>query len=402
MPDRPEGQCIVSILKRLLRSLLRILCGVPIVSLLGLGLLFLIFSVTWKGRCVGLSAVLLGGAIFVSVGYWNRQWFKTRRKQAFTVLIPVSLILGLVPMALAPDGSDEDDRVRNCYLGDANRFHRYSPWNVIPEVDQMSVGLHLVPLGDPYVNSAKAQRMRSLVLPIYDLMEESPAFRRLGSVRGSAYRDLLHMNLRTGHYYLLLPETAPDERIPCLVFLHGMGGNIKPYFWMLSKISTRMKCAVVAPTFGMGFWQKDGAADFVIDVTREVRSTLPIDPDGVFLMGYSQGAVGVTQAAVREPGLFRGLIYLSPITEHDLFGSPEFESQKEDLRLLFIHGSNDLRIPREFVEGTAKVLQRTGFDTELRVYDGEDHYLILSQREALLDDLARFMSEKVTDTMGSN
>ena len=369
----------MSIPKQFLLSLFRILCGVPIVSLLGLGLLFVLLSVTWQGRCVGLSAVLLGGLLFCSVGYWDRPWFRTRRRRFFTALIPASAFLVLIPMALAPDGGNEEACVRNCYLGDANKFPRYSPWNVIPEVDQMSVGLHLLPLGDPYVNAAKGRRMRSLVLPTYARMKESPAFHRLGSVRGTACRDLLRMNFRTGHYYLFMPHTTPDERVPCLVFLHGMGGNIKPYFWALSKISTRMNCAVVAPTFGMGFWQKDGAAEFVTDVTREVKETFPVDPNEVFLMGYSQGAVGVTKAAVLEPGLYRGLIYLSPIIEDDLLGSAEFESQKEDLRLLFLHGRNDSRIPCDFVKGTARTLRANWLRRgDARIYDGEDHYLILS------------------------
>ncbi len=205
----------MSLRKRLLLSLLRILCGVPVVSLLGLGLLFLVFSVTWNGRCVGLSAVLLGTTLYCSVGYWNRPWFKARRKRLFTVLSPVTLIMVLVPMALAPDGGNKDSRVRNCFLGGTSKFHCYSPWNVIPE-------------------------------------------------------------------------------------------------------------------------------------------------------------------------------------DH-LFGSPEFVSQKEDLRLLFLHGSDDLRIPCSFVEGTAKILRRTGYDAELKVYDGEDHYLILSQQKAVLDDLARFMACKPTE-----
>jgi len=380
------------LLKRLFISLVRILCGVPIVSLLGLGALFVIFSVTWKGRCVGLSAVFFAGLLFCSVGYWNREWFKKRRKRLCSVLVPISLVI------LAPDGGNKNENARNCYLGGTNRFHRFSPWNVIPEVDQVSLGLNLLPLADPYVDAAKGRRMRSLVLPTYEQMDEYPEFRRLGSVMGLTVRDLLHVGSCDGHYYLFLPETAPDERVPCLIFLHGMGGNIKPCFWMLSRISKRMKCAVVAPTFGMGLWQKEGSAEFVVDVTREVIETLPVDRERIFLMGYSQGAVGVTRAAVREPGLYCGLVFLSPITEDDRFGSPEFASQKDNLRLLFLHGSNDLRIPCSFVEGTAKLLQRTGYDVRFEIFEGEDHYLILSQQKTVLGNLARFMSESVSDT----
>lgn len=385
---------MISFSKRLLLSVVRILCGVPIVSLLGLGALFVVFSVTWKGRCVGLSAALVASLLFLSAGYWNRQWFKKCRKRLFGVLFPLIVALALPAVILAPDGGNKNERVRNRYLGGTNRFHRYSPWNIIPEIDQVSMGLNLLPLGDPYVDFAKGRRIRSLVLPAYQRMDEDPEFRQLGSAMGSTAKDLLHLGSCDGHYYLFLPDTAPDERVPCLIFLHGMGGNIKPCFWMLSRIAMRMKCAVAAPTFGLGLWQNEGSAEFVVDVTREAIKTLPIDAERVFLMGYSQGAVGVTRAAVRQPGLYRGLIYLSPITEDDLLGTPEFASQKENLRLLFLHGSDDLRIPCSFVEGTAKILERTGYHVWIRIFDGEDHYLILSQQEALLDDLAQFMAEE--------
>lgn len=381
--------------KRLLVSLLRIACGIPIVSLLGLGLLFVVFSVTWKGRSVGLSAVLLGGLLFLSAGYWNRQWFRPYRKKLLAACLPAGLILLIVPAALAPDGGDHDARACNCFLGGVNRFHRYSPWNIIPEVDQVSLGLHLVPFGDPYVDSAKARRMRSLTLPTYAHMDQDPDFRRLGSAMGLTVRGLFRLNDHNGHYYLFVPETGPGERVPCLVFLHGMGGNIKAYFWTLSRLTTRMKCIVVAPTFGLGLWQKEDSAEFIVDVTREAIATLPIDPERIYLMGYSQGAIGVTRAVVHAPNLYKGLVYLSPITEDDLFGTTEFVSQKSEQRLLFLHGSNDLRIPCAFVEGTAKSLQRSGFHVEWKIYDGEDHYLILSQSEAILDDLARFMGESI-------
>ena len=143
------------------------------------------------------------------------------------------------------------------------------------------------------------------------------------------------LEFRTGHYYVFLPETSGGERHPCLVFLHGMGGNIKPCLWVLSKLSSRTKCAVIAPTFGLGNWDRPDGADFVVDVAREALATLPLDPERVFLMGYSNGGMGVTRAAVKEPRLFKGLIYLSPVTEDEFFSMPEFLTRKSDRKILF-------------------------------------------------------------------
>lgn len=121
----------MSLFKRILTSLLRILAGVPIVSLLAGGLLLLVLGTTLKGRSVGLSAVVLGGILFCSVGYWNRSWFKRIRRRFYAVLLPIGLLLYLVPMMIAPSGAAGDGCVRNCFLHGHGAFPRYSPWNVI-------------------------------------------------------------------------------------------------------------------------------------------------------------------------------------------------------------------------------------------------------------------------------
>jgi len=94
--------------KRLLLSVLRIAAGVPIVSVGCGGMLLLIFSATWRGRAVGLSAATLTGAAFFAVGYWHHPWFRRVRSRALAIVIPTGLLLYTVPMLLAPDGGRAD------------------------------------------------------------------------------------------------------------------------------------------------------------------------------------------------------------------------------------------------------------------------------------------------------
>ena len=211
------------VLKKIAASCLRILAGVPIVGLVLGGLLLLVLGATLRGRSVGLGAMVLGGVLFCSVGYWNRGWFKRIRARLWAVLVPAGVLLYLVPMILAPDGGKADARVRNCYLSGHGAFSRYSPGNVVPEIDQLKVGINLFRLRN--VNGAEAARLRSLLFPLYEEMDKDADFRALGAAMGAAYRDLLHLGGRTGHYYVSVPEAAGGQRLPCLVFLHGLGGN---------------------------------------------------------------------------------------------------------------------------------------------------------------------------------
>ena len=405
--------------KRIAASLLRIVAGVPIIALTIAGAVLLLLSATIRGRSVGLSFLLLGVVLICTIGYQRRDWFRRIRRRFYATLVPLALLAYLVPMMLAPDGKPTAGRVENRYLHGRRSFGRFMPGNVIPERDQIKVGTNLLSLGVvPYKESA---RMRSLLMPIYDEIGRDPGFRRLGSRMGDVYRDLTRLDVRSGHYYLFLPETDESERIPCLIFLHGMGGNIKPCFWLLAKMSKKgtgsdrdrslpdagnvdgsvpvpffadeMKCAIIAPTFGIGNWDRPGSAEMVVDIAREAIDSLPIDPNRIYLMGYSNGAMGVTRAATLDPSLFAGLIYLSPVTEDELFSGKKFLSRAKDRDILFIHGRNDHRIPLNFVEGTVARVKSLGCNARLKIFD-DDHYLIFSQPQAVTDELIELMSEK--------
>jgi predicted esterase len=375
--------------KRAIKSFLRIIAGVPIVSLTLGSLLYLVLSVTWTGRCVALSGAIFGGVLFCSIGYWNRTWFTRIRRRFYAVLIPIGLVSYLVP----------DPRVQSRFLQGKRSFWRCSPCNVMPEVDQINVAMTMSPMFAPQIGHSEAARMRSLVLPIYSEMDRDAGFRDLGSALGEASLDLLHIKFPTGHYFVALPDrpvthSAAHEQLPCLIFLHGMGGNVKAYTWLLSRLAREGKCVVIVPTFGLGNWDNPDGAVMVVAITREAVKTLPIDPHRVFLMGYSNGAMGVTRAAIAAPELFQGLIYLSPVTEDQLFSTKEFLARARDRKILFLHGARDEQIPRSIVEATVACLKKRVSDVRMKVYDDEGHWLLLSQPKSVLNDVSECMTAK--------
>jgi predicted esterase len=387
------------LVKRAIKSLLRIIAGVPIVSVTLGSLLYLILSVTWTGRCLALSGVVIGVVLFCSVGYWNRSWFKRIRRRFYAVLISIGLVAYLVPMLLSPSDGNADPRVQSCFLQGKRPFWRCSPSNVMPEVDQINVAMKMCPLFAAQISRVQAARMRSLVTPMYEEMDRDAAFRDLGSAFDSACLDLLHIKFPAGHYFVALPEppaasSDKREQIPCLIFLHGMGGNAKAYIWLLSRFARERKWIVIAPTFGLGNWDNPDGAAMVVAIAREAVKTLPIDPHRIFLMGYSNGGMGVTRAAILAPELFQGLIYLSPVTEDELFSTKQFLSRARDRKILFLYGGRDEQIPRRFVEATvASLIQRVS-DVRIKVYDDEGHWLLFSQPKSVFDDVFESMTSK--------
>ncbi len=378
--------------KRFAASLLRIVAGVPIVSLLACGLLLTVFSVTLRGRSVGLSAALLAAVGYCSVGFWSRAWFRQRRRCFYGLLLPVCVLLYALPATVAPRGGSSEGTVRDSYLAGHYRSCRYAPWHVVPEMDQVHLGLCAAAVRDPYMGLARARTMWSCMRPIYELIQRDPEFQHLGSALGMAYREIVRLDFRSGHYYAFVPRTQGAERLPCLVFLHGLGGNNKAYFWALSQLAQRRKCVVLAPTFGIGNWDQEGSGELVVDVVREALTTLPLDAQRIYLLGYSNGAMGVTRAVVQAPTLFRGLVYLSAVTEDQLFSTPEFLADIAKRPVLFLHGGQDERIPQTLVAGTVALLSQLGGNVQLKVYEQEDHFLLLTRQEEVLGEIAEFMS----------
>jgi pimeloyl-ACP methyl ester carboxylesterase len=114
---------------------------------------------------------------------------------------------------------------------------------------------------------------------------------------------------------------------------------------------------------------------------------LPIDPHRIYLMGYSNGAMAVTRAAILAPELFQGLIYISPVTEDQLFATKEFLSRARDRKTLFLHGGRDGQIRRSIVEATVASLKHRVSDVHITIYDDEGHWLLFSQPKSVLDDV---------------
>ena len=102
----------------------------------------------------------------------------------------------------------------------------------------------------------------------------------------------------------------------------------------------------------------------------------------------------MTRAVIQDPTLFSGLVYLSSVTEDQLFSTPEFSARiGGSPHAVFARwpGPAD---PASLVAGTVASLQQLGGDVQLKIYEDEDHFLLWSRQEDVLNDIARFMRAK--------
>jgi predicted esterase len=160
-------------------------------------------------------------------------------------------------------------------------------------------------------------------------------------------------------------------KAPCIVFLHGFGGELSLYLHAITS-SELGRFVVVAPVldnFGI-WWSARG-----MDLVSETLDTLPPEADrsNVILVGLSNGGIGVS-AMLAQPNIrsrIAGAVLLSGA------GRVHTAARLDGVHLLAISGKNDPRFPSDYVEKQAVALRAAGADVELLSLDA-DHFLILT------------------------
>ncbi len=133
---------------------------------------------------------------------------------------------------------------------------------------------------------------------------QDPVATRTG-IQRRAYRSALDGTLQP--YTVRVPEgLVPGARVPLLVYLHGSGDDDRG---MLDRSRAPEGWLQLAPR-GRGTsncFSADNAQADLREALADVLAHYPVDPDRVFLAGFSMGGYGVYRTALAQPGRFKGL-----------------------------------------------------------------------------------------------
>lgn len=365
--------------------------------------------VTWQGWVItswGLSLIWLAAI-------WLKQKFEKSKRREEVEAKTVSplrfrwLLLCLLAIFLTstfvlfwqtpPRQSSEGAAVSNQFSkrsGRRAKLWRFSLSNIVPEKEQINLGFRLMPFVDPFLTYEQVAEISEPTFRLYDELATDPDFRDLGCVLGSGYAEIGQLAYDNGHYFLYDPKSVdPETPKPTIVFLHGSGGNFKPYLWLWSKLAEQEGYVVIAPTFGFGNWYRKNGMEAIRSALEDAKSKTNIDSDRIYLAGLSNGGLGVSQAAAIDASRYRGAIYLSPVFNTDFLESPEYRSGWQGRPHLVITGEVDKRIPIKFVNDCVGILMKAGVQTTYEVHPNQDHFLLFNEPQKVMEQIAAWLRE---------
>lgn len=223
--------------------------------------------------------------------------------------------------------------------------------------------------------------------------------------------------------YLTLPPGRENAKgLPAIVLPHGGPGSRDAWgFDWLPQFYAHQGYAVLQPEFrgsagyGDAWFQNNGfrswrtAIDDVLNAGRWLVKEGIADPSQLAIVGWSYGGYAALQSAVVDPGLFRAVVAIAPVTDlpdlieahrhftdyelvrgfvgdgphlHD--GSPIEHVKEMRAPMLLFHGTSDLNVPYYQSKHFVEKRQAAGGAVELVTFTDLEHQLADSEARATL------------------
>jgi predicted peptidase len=174
------------------------------------------------------------------------------------------------------------------------------------------------------------------------------------------------------HYLLYLPAAYNGkDRVPLLVFLHGVGERGDSLNLVAKHGPPKLinggkdfPFIVVSPQCPANVWWNVEALDALLD---DVMRTYAVDPDRVYLTGLSMGGFGTWAWAINHPDRFAAIAPVCGI------GEPLSVSVLKEMPVWAFHGKKDPVVPLARQQETINALQAAGGKPRFTIYPDAGH-----------------------------
>jgi len=234
---------------------------------------------------------------------------------------------------------------------------------------------------------------------------------KLASVRSVTYPS--SDGVQVPGYLTLPPGRESAKGLPAIVLPHGGPSARDEWgFDWLSQFFAVQGYAVLQPNFrgssgyGDAWFQHNGFKSWKVAIGdvlaggRWLASEGIADPSKLAILGWSYGGYAALQSAVLDPGVFKAVIAIAPVTDLDALkeehrnwsdfdevsdfvgsgahvheGSPIEHAERFKVPVLLFHGVQDRNVFFDQSRRMADKLKAAGVRSEFVRFEGLDHYL---------------------------
>lgn len=173
----------------------------------------------------------------------------------------------------------------------------------------------------------------------------------------------------------LMRPKNPSRPLPLVVFLHGAGERGNDNLLQLSGVpellastpwARRFPCYVLAPQIPLQTSWNAHLEELEALIQHSI-STNSIDPDRVYLIGFSMGGGGAWSMAARRPDMFAAVMPLAT------GGNPQNVSPLINTPLWAVHGADDTAMPVNRSKRMIEALTAAGGSPRYTVLPGVGH-----------------------------
>ncbi|MFD1862908.1 alpha/beta hydrolase [Planococcus chinensis] len=210
-------------------------------------------------------------------------------------------------------------------------------------------------------------------------------------------------------------EIDSSRKYPALFVLHGMGSNEKDMLGLVEGLEEHFFIFSIRGQLE----QRPGFAFFTIerfgkphqDVFGEAREKLqdfidwatneyPLDSSGIYLMGFSQGAILSMSAALAHSESIKGVValsgYIPDFVKEDFRGKP-----MANTALFISHGQQDQVLPYSWSKESKYYFESAGADVTFKSYPSP-HTVSLENYQDFTNWLLAQLHEPNKKTLGGN
>ena len=340
---------------------------------------FMLFIAETTSTILFSTAVTILLSLPAILLYYNQRILPKRKVYISLgcILTAFSLISASYFLTASGRPLNQNSEIRSIFPGE-DKYCRGSIANLVPEIDQFKFGSYTMPFVDSHIDYQKSKRLRALFMNVYGEMRQDENYHELGSVMNHAYKGLYSNSTPARHFYIYQPTTGRGKKVPLIVFLHGSGGNFKAYMWQLKSLAEKSGALVVAPSFGLGQWDNEGAEEAVKQAVDYCTSSGDYSIGKKFLIGLSGGGSGVYRLGKSMADDFHGLGFISPVMYSAHADDDDLIERWNGKNMLVVSGKNDLRVPQQHVRFHCDALLNGRVNIKIHWFES-DHYLMYTE-----------------------